>query len=186
MSERVIVYIDGFNLYYGLRESRYHRFYWLDIQRVALNMLYQNQQLEIVRYFTAKIHHNSNDPDKTKRQANYLKDLESLPNVCIHYGYYHIDRGKKCRCCNTVLKTHKEKMTDINIAVKLLEDAQNDMFDTALLVSGDSDLSGAIESIHSRYDKKQVIAYFPPARRSKKNRKGGCTCSFCQPHHSQE
>lgn len=28
---RVITYIDGFNLYFGLKEAKYRRFYWLDV-----------------------------------------------------------------------------------------------------------------------------------------------------------
>ena len=33
--ERVIAYIDGYNLYYGLRDKRWKWFYWLDIQAMA-------------------------------------------------------------------------------------------------------------------------------------------------------
>ena len=33
--QRVIVYIDGFNLYYGLRAAGLQRYYWLDLRRFA-------------------------------------------------------------------------------------------------------------------------------------------------------
>ena len=29
---RVIAYVDGFNLYYGLRSKEWKQFYWLNIQ----------------------------------------------------------------------------------------------------------------------------------------------------------
>ena len=29
--ERVSVYVDGFNLYYGLRSRGWRRYYWLDL-----------------------------------------------------------------------------------------------------------------------------------------------------------
>ena len=31
MTRRVAVYVDGFNLYYGLRSKGWRRYYWLDL-----------------------------------------------------------------------------------------------------------------------------------------------------------
>lgn len=168
MLNRVVVYIDGFNLYYGLKQKGWSRYYWLDIRRMSMNLLRQNQKLEKVRYFTAKVHRVSNDTNKTERQNTYLNALKSLDDVKIHYGYYHLNKSRRCPFCKAKLNTYKEKMTDINIAVNLLNDAQSDLFDTAILVSGDSDLSGAVKSIHTNYDNKRVVVFFPPSRRSKK------------------
>ena len=58
-------------------------------------------------------------------------------------------------------------MTDVNIAVELLGDAQDDVFDTAMVVSGDSDLYGPIEAVRRRYPHKRVVVAFPPDRVSK-------------------
>ena len=33
--QRVIAYVDGYNLYYGLRTKRWKWFYWLNIQSTA-------------------------------------------------------------------------------------------------------------------------------------------------------
>ena len=53
--DRVIVYVDGFNLYYGLKDSGLRRYYWLDIQKLAKNLLKPNQRLVAVRYFTTRL-----------------------------------------------------------------------------------------------------------------------------------
>ena len=66
-------------------------------------------------------------------------------------------------------------MTDVNIAVKLLGDAQNDAFDTAIVVSGDSDLSSPISGVRERYRHKRVLVAFPPNRASKKLREVAST-----------
>ncbi len=50
--QRVIAYIDGFNLYYGLRSKRWKWFYWLNIQEMAQRMLKQEQILASTKYFT--------------------------------------------------------------------------------------------------------------------------------------
>ena len=42
---RVMVYVDGFNLYYGLRTKGWRRFYWLDMQALSENLLRRGQRL---------------------------------------------------------------------------------------------------------------------------------------------
>ena len=48
--QRVLVYVDGFNLYFGLRSQGWKRFYWLDLPALATAILQQQQQLEMVKY----------------------------------------------------------------------------------------------------------------------------------------
>lgn len=170
MIERVIVYIDGFNLYHGIKHSGLSLYLWLDIHLFSQNLLFHSdQQLEKVRYFTAVIFPDPNDQDKERRQKDFLKATTLHGNVCVCYGSH---RKKKIRCtkCNSRFITTEEKRTDVNIAVKLLEDAQDNLYDTAFLVSGDEDLSSAVESINSRYSNKRVVVYFPPKRETRFSR----------------
>jgi len=37
--QRVIAYVDGYNLYHGLREKGWKWFYWLNIQAMVQNLL---------------------------------------------------------------------------------------------------------------------------------------------------
>ena len=55
-------------------------------------------------------------------------------------------------------------MTDVNISVALLGDAQDDLFDTAMIVSADSDLVGPVQAVLRRYPEKRVLIAFPPRR----------------------
>ena len=68
-------------------------------------------------------------------------------------------------------------MTDVNIAVEALGDAQDDRFDTAVFISGDSDLVGLVRALRQRYSEKRAIIAFPPGRRSDDLR-GAATASF--------
>lgn len=43
--ERVIAYIDGFNLYFGLKKSTGRKYYWLDLHALATRLLKRDQQL---------------------------------------------------------------------------------------------------------------------------------------------
>ena len=53
--QRVIAYIDAFNLYFGLRESGLRRCYWLNLKALAESLLRSEQELVATKYFTARI-----------------------------------------------------------------------------------------------------------------------------------
>jgi uncharacterized LabA/DUF88 family protein len=57
-------------------------------------------------------------------------------------------------------------VTDVNIAIALLGDAVRDRFDTALVVSADSDLCPAVRETKSLFPEKRIIVAFPPSRQS--------------------
>ena len=68
--------------------------------------------------------------------------------------------------CGATRQTYEEKMTDVNIAVELLGDAQDDAFDTAIIISGDGDLASPVRAVGERYPEKRAIVAFPPGRNS--------------------
>ncbi|MCK9487883.1 MAG: NYN domain-containing protein [Xanthomonadales bacterium] len=162
---RVIGYIDGFNLFFGLRDSGLRRYYWLDPAKLIANLLKPDQSLVGTRYFTARIGSNTADPDKHLRQQTYLEAVETLPGVEITFGQY-LSKPKSCRRCQTTWTHSEEKMTDVNIAVRLLTDAMDDAFDTAIIVSADSDLVPPVQVIRQRFPGKRVIIASPPNRHS--------------------
>ena len=166
---RVAVYIDGFNLYFGQKSKRKGQrgsnwpcYHWLDIRKLSEKLINQDQRLEMVRYFTARVRGN---PRKAKRQNTYIGALETLPGVQIHEGYSLI-KQKTCNKCGGTFRDYEEKKTDVNIAVELLGDAQDGLYDTAIVVSADSDLVGPVEAVLRRYSDKKVIVAFPPDRHS--------------------
>jgi hypothetical protein len=70
----------------------------------------------------------------------------------------------QCNKCGHIWKTAKEKMTDVNIATTMLIDSFNDAFDSAMLISGDSDLVPPIKAVHLNFSEKRVLVAFPPQR----------------------
>lgn len=162
MTEKVMAYIDGFNLYFGMKSKGWNRYYWLDPCALIARMLGSNQSLESVRYFTSIVKGNQ---DKQKRQSTYLEALGLLPKLTVHYGRYQLD-VVTCPNCATSYQTPHEKMTDVNIVVELLKDAKENLFDVAFLLSADADLLPGLEAIRSGYPKKRVVVVFPPNRSS--------------------
>ena len=161
--ERVIAYVDGYNLYYGLRDKGWRRFYWLNIQAVVRHLLKPDQTLVTTKYFTTIIRR---PDDRRKRQAIFLEALQTLDDVQIYYGHFLADT-MICRNCGYTYGTFHEKMTDVNISVELMSDAYQDRFDAALLVSADSDLVGPVKAVRRLFSHKRVVVAFPPDRSSK-------------------
>ena len=96
------------------------------------------QQLQAVHYFTSRIRANGRNAADMRRQLTYLEALGTLPGITLHFGHY-LEKIKQCRNCGAQWTDYEEKMTDVNIAVQMLADAFEDRFDTALLISADSD-----------------------------------------------
>lgn len=160
--QHVIAYVDGYNLYYGLRDKGWKRFYWLDIRKMVGHFLRRNQLLAETKYFTTII---EDPPDKKQRQLDYLSALRTLDHMSLFFGHYLSDKIT-CSQCGHTYQTHHEKMTDVNIAVELMSDAFQDRFDVAFLISADSDLVGPIKAIRRLFKKKLVVLIFPPERYS--------------------
>jgi len=157
--ERVVVYVDGFNLYFGMLNAGFDHCKWLNLLLLTENLLTSNQELVEVKYFTSSV---SNNPEKQKRQITYIEALETV-GVKIYYGTYQSDTIE-CRKCKYIWPKYNEKMTDVNIATQILIDAYQDKYDAALLISGDSDLVPPIKVVHDLFNNKRVFVAFPPNR----------------------
>jgi uncharacterized LabA/DUF88 family protein len=160
---RVAVYVDGFNLYFGLKDKYRRRYLWLDLQALATNLLRPGQTLTKVTYFTARVR---DQPESHRRQSDYLDALAShCPLITIVDGRFQA-KDRRCRGCGDTWVVFEEKETDVNIALALLEDAVLDRYDTALLLSADSDLCPAVRAAKRLRPGKRIVAAFPPGRHS--------------------
>ena len=135
---------------------------WLDLNLLATRLLKPNQELIGVRYFTTKITTNYH---KRGRQTTYINALLTLSNVKIFFGRFNME-DNKCDVCGNIKQLPKEKRTDVAIACNMLHDAHLDRYDTAFLISGDTDLIPPIDIIKETFKAKRVIVAFPPNRQN--------------------
>ena len=159
--KRLNVYVDGFNLYFGMVDSGFSNCKWLDIQLLAENIKNSSHTVNSVKYFTSRI---SNSIEKQKRQDVYIEALRTTP-VSITYGQFR-NQPMECSNCSHFWYDSKEKMTDVNIATSLMIDAFTNTFDVAFLISGDSDLVPPIKAIRDLFPEKEIWVVFPPNRES--------------------
>ena len=156
---RVMAYVDGSNLYFGMIESGARKCKWLDVYKLMKGFVRSNQELIGVKFFTSRITHN---PPKEKRQTTYLEALEST-GVELIYGSYHA-KFEDCRECGHQWVVPSEKMTDVNLATHLLMDAHLDAYDVSFVVSGDTDFTPCVEAVNESFADKSVVMLFPPLR----------------------
>lgn len=157
MPRDTIVYVDGFNLYYGaLKNTRYR---WLDLEAFARQSLSKtHHNVVAVKYFTAKVSGRDDNPDAPIRQALYLRALRTTPIVQVIEGHFLVHK-KRMALCEPPIDGPKtvevwraeEKGSDVNLATHLLVDAFDQKMEAAVVVSNDSDLALPIQLVRDRF-----------------------------------
>jgi len=159
MDNRSIIYVDGFNLYYGaVKDTKGKK--WLNLERFFCR-LRPHDDIRAIKYFTTLV-----EGPALTHQETYLLALSTLPAVEVIYGKF---KPKMVRCgvkaCSWSgdrwFRVLEEKRTDVNIAVTMLVDVIEDKCDRLVVVSGDSDLVPAISTIKTIAPGKHVTVYVP-------------------------
>lgn len=168
--KRANYYVDGFNLFRRALEHGPNR--WLDLSAL-FRAVFPDNEIHRIRYFTSWLSGSSN-PGKLERQALYLRALETVPGLTTHFGEFH--RNPVSRPLVRPIRglpdyvevwDTKEKGSDVNLASMLLLDAYNGEFDTAVVVSNDSDLLLPIRLVVSDFHK--PVGVLDPADRGSRS-----------------
>lgn len=156
---KVTVYIDGFNLYYGVLSRNGKGLKWLNLNAWCSSK-FPNDAVTI-KFFTAKVT-GKRSPNKPMKQQMYWRALATLKNVQIIKGNF-LEKDQKITITPEVYvcgKTFEEKGTDVNLATHLVSDAYEGLFDSAVVVSNDSDMTEALRIVKERV-KLPVDVWYP-------------------------
>jgi uncharacterized LabA/DUF88 family protein len=142
--DRVAIFIDGSNLYHGLRSSfgRHN----LNFAEFA-NKLCGPRRLFRTYYYNV-LQDPAQRPDTYREQQEFLDALRKTPYLEIRLGGTKVSQGVPV-----------EKGIDIMLATDLLYFAWNDFYDVAVLVSGDADFAYALQAVKNM-GKHVEVAYF--------------------------
>lgn len=152
-------YIDGYNLYYSLRNNAMYNLLWLDIEKFCSKFLITNQELNRIYFFTSTW---QEKPESEKRANNYYSAIKAVSGE-----KFKVIKGKfsqkehKCMNCNYEKAFVEEKWTDVNVSVKMLMGAFKQEYDIAYLISADSDYVPLVETLVGELDK-DIRVLFPP------------------------
>lgn len=140
---RVACYVDGFNLYHAIHDLGKPHLKWLNIWDLANSLCRPKESLVKVAYFSA---YATWLPDKYARHREYISALGRNGVEC-HIARFN-KKDQSCKKCNSTWIQHEEKETDVHFALTFLEDAIDDVFDRAIIISADSDYVPAVMTCH--------------------------------------
>jgi uncharacterized LabA/DUF88 family protein len=133
LPERIALFIDGSNLYNGMRDN-------LANTRVSLQTLIRqlvgSRKLVRAYYYNAPLTEDYQD-DLREGQQRFFESLRRIPYVTVRLGRLHRRNDGSL----------VEKGIDVAIAVESLSLAYENAYDTAMLVSGDSDYVELVEAL---------------------------------------
>jgi len=174
---KVMFFVDGFNLYHAMKDMieghsygghytrpnpAYNKYKWLDLEKLCEQFIdaKNGEELAGIKYFTA---YALWKPGLVRHKL-YVSALQAkCKNIEVVFGKFK-PGTKHCNLCNKTFNTHSEKLTDVNIAIYLFENAYLDTFDKAVIVSGDSDLIPSILAIKRNFPNKKIGVIIPIGR----------------------
>jgi NYN domain len=157
---RTIVFVDGYNLYYGmLRRSPYK---WLNLFALFRDgALDARSELLQVRYYTAPVLGKMcDDPASPARQRTYLQALRRMhpDNIQIIEGQMVASKPFQRLVQPIAEAPHlemvqtyafNEKKTDVNMAADMMAAAWTNACEQIVLCSNDSDMQAALSTIRT-------------------------------------
>jgi len=164
--------IDGFNVYHSIIELKRRikiNAKWLDLNRLCdsyCHLFGKTARLKSVYYFSAiALHLQNENPGRIKRHRIYIKCLKDS-GVKIELARFK-KKHVYCKKCSKKFIAYEEKETDVAIAVKVFELFSKNLYDTIIIMTGDTDLSPVIQSCKNIFPDKEVVFAFPFARRNR-------------------
>jgi len=145
-----IVYVDGFNFYYGALKKN-PSLKWLDYRKLASRLL-RGHRIGAVKYFTARVQDRHDDRGLAQRQDVYIHALKEQAKVDIYFGQFK-HREKTLPLAKPLQESKiemarvvhtEEKGSDVSLGAHLVRDACYKQMEVALVLSNDSDLQTPI------------------------------------------
>jgi uncharacterized LabA/DUF88 family protein len=170
--QRWAMYIDGYNFYCAITKNlKKFPIYlgWCNFAQLARDAIIKGRgELVRIKYFTAPVEDfgklGGELGSEAARQGTWLRALGSLSEIDIITGFHNGDKSVPLKHRH---KTRKEKATDVNIALTLVLDAAKNVYDRAILVTGDYDqIPAVIEVANELY--RSVEVWLPPGRKAGK------------------
>ena len=163
--ERISIFIDGSNLYHNSKNLKIQ--HKIDFQKL-INELVKNRELIEVLYYITPLNININEKIYWKQQK-FLGVLRKIPKfkvILCKLKTVKIEKGV----------TFVSKGDGVHLATDLVSGAYENIYDTAIIVSGDEDFVPAVKKVQS-LNKKVENAYFIGS--SSSELKNTCDNSIC-------
>jgi len=134
-TERVMIFIDGSNLYHSLKS--FFKRTDLDIGKLS-NKLLEKRSLIRIYYYNAKVGLKE-EPQRYRDQQRFFASVNAIPYSELRLGRLVYN--------NWPNSPPYEKGVDIQLATDMITHSFKNNYDVAVLVAGDNDYVGALQSV---------------------------------------
>lgn len=176
--EKICVFIDGFNLYHGIRKTGIETYKWCNLRKLIKHFINEKtQKISEIIYFTAYC--TWNDKKKSRHQS-YTNILEDDDIKVVLGKYARTEKSfdnsfmEALECIPPeklpdILRyaTKEEKKTDVNVALSIFTYALEGRYDHAFIISADSDFVPSIELTRKHFPNLKFTCVRPPSIRGK-------------------
>jgi uncharacterized LabA/DUF88 family protein len=135
MGERVMIFVDGSNLYHSLK-NHFGRAD-IDLGKFCRKLL-QRRQLIRIYYYNARVGQKQ-EPELYKQQQAFFASVNAIPYTELRLG--------RLVYTNWPSVPPYEKGTDVQLATDMITHAYKSNYDVAILVAGDNDFAGAVQAV---------------------------------------
>lgn len=163
---RVMAFIDGYNFYHSVLEmirlhpKQRHDLKWVNLwDLVRAFTTPSTEDLVAVHYFSAYANW---IPDAAARHRVFVKALKHV-GVTVTMGEFK-KRDRQCRNCGKQWVEHDEKASDVNLALTMLQQANLNAFDRAIILTADTDLVPAVKMVREQFPALRIHAMLPRTR----------------------
>ena len=135
MAERIMIFIDGSNLYHSLKNIFGRTD--LDIGRFCRKLLGRRRLVRIY-YYNARVGRKE-EPERYRHQQQFFTSVNAVPYLELRLG--------RLVYTNWPNVPPYEKGIDVQLTTDMLTHSFKNNYDVAILVGGDNDFVGALQSV---------------------------------------
>jgi uncharacterized LabA/DUF88 family protein len=135
MGERVMIFIDGSNLYHSLKN--YFNRTDLDLGRFTRKLIGRRTHVRTY-YYNARVGQKQ-EPELYKQQQAFFAGVNAIPYTELRLG--------RLVYTNWPSVPPYEKGTDVQLATDMITHSYKNNYDVAILVAGDNDFAGAVQAV---------------------------------------
>jgi uncharacterized LabA/DUF88 family protein len=147
MAERVMIFIDGSNLYHSLK-NHFGRTD-IDIGRLCQKLMGTRQLIRIY-YYNSRVGQKQ-EPERYKHQEVFFDSINAVPYTELRLGNLVYN--------NWPNEPPTEKGVDVQLATDMITHNFKNNYDVAILVAGDTDYAGAIQAVKDNGKHVEIVLF---------------------------
>ena len=171
---RLAMFVDGWNMYWSLRDAKIRPYGWCDFRRLAQQTTGYPDAVVRVKFFTAEDLPNREKIDKQQKTSTRALEFNRCEVIWGEYRSTHVEVDEQIRNGNS---RWREKQTDVALASHMVADCSqieavqgstgeyrwSPGYDEAILLTQDSDFIPAVEIVANEPFNRRVRVLLPPS-----------------------